>query len=610
MCGIVGYIGHRPCINIIFDGLKKLEYRGYDSAGIAVLHKGEIALSKEAGKIDNLKTSISKLPQDALVGIGHTRWATHGLPTKENAHPHQAEKLALIHNGIIENYKELKQELLNKGIHFRSETDTEVVAHLVAEQLKTIPIPIDALKKVIERLEGAFSLAFVVDSIPDQIFVAKQGSPLVVGLGDKEVFFGSDITAFVNFTQKAVFLHDGDIAQVSASGIKLWDKTGSEVQPKITHVQWSPGSADKQGFRHYMLKEIHEQPRVVSATTQAFVNGNSLNLEALGLEKIDLKKLKSLHIVACGTAYYAGMASKYFLEPLLGISVNVELASEFRYRNPYLMPNGETMVMAISQSGETADTLASIKHAKERGCQIFSICNVAYSSIHRESDSALLMHAGPEIGVASTKAFTSQVLCAYLWALGAAVKLDKISADELASIIQDLKTLPLYLDQALNTEGQIADLAAKLYQYPNFLFIGRGMSNIIALEGALKLKEISYIHAEGYAAGELKHGPIALVDKQIPIVAILPHDHYYEKTLSNVEEVCAREGQVYGIGDERDARLKEICVQVIPCPQVKNPVFQAILSTVAVQFLSYHIAVKRGTDVDQPRNLAKSVTVE
>ncbi len=516
----------------------------------------------------------------------------------------------MIHNGIIENYKELKQELLAKGIHFRSETDTEVVAHLVAEELKITPMPIDALKNVIKRLEGAFSLAFIVDSVPDQIFVAKQGSPLVIGLGDKETFFGSDITAFVNYTQKAVFLHDGEIAQIKAGEIRLWDKNDQEISPKITLVQWSPGSADKQGFRHYMLKEIHEQPRVVSATTQAFVNQDGLNLEALGLKSIDIKKVKTLHIVACGTAYYAGMAAKYFLEPLLGVSVNVELASEFRYRDPYLAPNGETMVMAISQSGETADTLASIKHAKEKGCQIFSICNVNYSSIHRESDGTLLMHAGPEIGVASTKAFTSQVLCAYLWALGASQILGRLNKDELNSIIQELKTLQLYLAQAPNAEEKIVELAGKLYQYPNFLFIGRGMSNVIALEGALKLKEISYIHAEGYAAGELKHGPIALVDKQIPIVAILPHDHYFEKTLSNVEEVCAREGQVYGIGDEKDQRLKDICVQVVPCPQVKNPVFQAILSTVGVQFLAYHVAVKRGTDVDQPRNLAKSVTVE
>ncbi|MBC7658625.1 MAG: glutamine--fructose-6-phosphate transaminase (isomerizing) [Chitinophagaceae bacterium] len=610
MCGIVGYIGHRPCIQIVFDGLKKMEYRGYDSAGIAVLDNGQIALSKESGKIDNLKPSIAKLPQGATVGIGHTRWATHGLPTRENAHPHEAEHLALIHNGIIENYKELKLELINQGIHFRSETDTEVIAHLVSLELKRTPKPIEALQKVIKRLEGAFSVAFIVDSIPDQIFVAKQGSPLVIGLGDKEVFFGSDITAFVNYTQKAIFLQDGDIAMVKADGITLWDKTGKEFTPKITHVQWSPGSADKQGFRHYMLKEIHEQPRVVSATTQALVKDNKLDPTALGLDKIDLKKIKSVHIVACGTAYYAGMLAKYFMEPLLGLSVNVELASEFRYRDPFFFPNGETLLMAISQSGETADTLACVKHAKDKGCQIFSICNVAYSSIHRESHGSLLMFAGPEIGVASTKAFTSQVLCAYLWTLGAAQQLGRVPTVELDAALQDLKTLPLYLDQALNAEESIIELASKLYQYPNFLFIGRGMSSVIALEGALKLKEISYIHAEGYAAGELKHGPIALVDKQIPIVAIAPHDRYYEKTLSNVEEICAREGQVYGIGDDKDQRLKEICVQVIPCPSVKNPVFQAILSTVGVQFLAYHIAVKRGTDVDQPRNLAKSVTVE
>lgn len=610
MCGIVGYVGNRPCIDIIFDGLKRLEYRGYDSAGIAVLHGGEISISKEAGKIDNLRPSISNLPSGAKVGIGHTRWATHGLPTRENAHPHQAERLALIHNGIIENYKELKQELLNKGIAFRSDTDTEVVAHLLGLELKTVSDPVQALQNVIKRLEGAYSLAFIVNSKPETIYVAKHGSPLVIGLGKDETFFGSDITAFVQFTQKAIFLHDGEIAQVTANDAKLWNTRGEVLQPKTTFVQWSPGSADKQGFRHYMLKEIHEQPRVVSSTTQAFVKDNDLDLAALGINSIDLSAVRAVHVVACGTAYYAGLLSKYFLEPLLGLPVNVELASEFRYRDPHFLPKGQTLVIAISQSGETADTLASIKHAKEKGCQIFSICNVAYSSIHRESHGSILMHAGPEIGVASTKAFTSQVLCTYLWALAAAKHLGRLPHNELESALKDLKSLPLYLDQALNAEESIVELANKLYEFPNFLYVGRGMSYVIALEGALKLKEISYIHAEGYAAGELKHGPIALVDRHMPIVAIAPKDQYYEKTLSNIEEIRAREGLVFGIGDEKDARLKDLCETVVGCPQLGNPVFQAILSTIPVQFLAYHIAIKRGTDVDQPRNLAKSVTVE
>lgn len=610
MCGIVGYVGNRPCIDIIFDGLKRLEYRGYDSAGIAVLHRGEISITKEAGKIDNLRPSISSLPAESKVGIGHTRWATHGLPTRENAHPHQSERLALIHNGIIENYKELKQELLNKGIAFRSDTDTEVVAHLLGLELKTVSNPIQALQNIIKRLEGAYSLAFIVNDKPETIFVAKHGSPLVIGLGKGETFFGSDITAFVQFTQKAIFLHDGEIAEVSPTDVKLWNAQGEVLQAKTTFVQWSPGSADKQGFRHYMLKEIHEQPRVVSSTMQAFVKDMDLDMTALGIKSIDLSTVRAVHIVACGTAFYAGLLSKYFLEPLLGLPVNVELASEFRYRDPHFLPKGQTLVIAISQSGETADTLASIKHAKEKGCQIFSICNVAYSSIHRESHGSILMHAGPEIGVASTKAFTSQVLCTYLWALAAAKHLGRAPQNELEKALQELKSLPLYLDQALNAEEAVTELANKLYEFPNFLYVGRGMSYVIALEGALKLKEISYIHAEGYAAGELKHGPIALVDRHMPIVAIAPKDQYYEKTLSNIEEIRAREGLVFGIGDEKDARLKDLCETVIGCPQLENPVFQAILSTVPVQFLAYHIAVKRGTDVDQPRNLAKSVTVE
>lgn len=610
MCGIVGYIGHRSCLDIVFDGLKRLEYRGYDSAGIAVLHEGNISISKEAGKIENLRPFLSQLPKEARLGIGHTRWATHGLPTRENAHPHLSESLALIHNGIIENYRELKEQLLKRGVVFRSETDTEVVAHLIGEEIKQGRSPREALRLVIQKLEGAFSLALLSNQDPEHIYLAKQGSPLVIGLGKDENFFGSDVTAFCAFTQKAIFLHDGECASVGHQKVELWNAAGEALPIKTTFIQWSAGSADKQGYRHYMLKEIHEQPSVISKTMHAFVQDQKFNTELLGLDKIDLTKLSSIHLVACGTAYYAGMLAKYAMEPALGITVNVELASEFRYRNPLLLGEGRTLVMAISQSGETADTLACIKMAKDKDCQIFSISNVAYSSIHRESHASILMHAGPEIGVASTKAFTSQVLCAYLWTLAAAEKLGRLSTEQKHEELRELKSLPLYLDQALNAEELISELATKLYEYPNFLFVGRGISYVIALEGALKLKEISYIHAEGYAAGELKHGPIALVDRHMPIVALAPQDSYYEKTLSNIEEIRAREGLMICIGDDKDQRLRELSEHYIPCPKMKNPIFQAILSTVPVQFLAYYIAVKRGTDVDQPRNLAKSVTVE
>lgn len=608
MCGIVGYIGAKNCLEIVFDGLKRLEYRGYDSAGIAVLHEGKITISKEAGKLENLRPFLNNLPPKANIGIGHTRWATHGLPTRSNAHPHISERLALVHNGIIENYKELKAELQEKGVVFLSETDTEVVAHLIGQLLKSGMSPQGALMSALERLEGAYSLALICDQDPEHIYLAKQGSPLVIGLGQEENYFGSDVTAFCAFTQKAVFLHDGECAAVSRNSLRIWNQNEENIPPKTTQIQWSAGSADKQGYRHYMLKEIHEQPGVISKSIQAFLKDERLDHEALGLKQIDLGRVKNIHMIACGTAYYAGMLAKYLMEPALGIPVNVELASEFRYREPLL--NADSLVIAISQSGETADTLACLKLAKARSCQIFSICNVPYSSIHRESHGSILMQAGPEIGVASTKAFTSQVLCAYLWSLAAAEQLGRLSVEQFKPIWQELKSLPLYLDQALNAEERIADLANLFYEHPNFLFVGRGPSFIVALEGALKLKEISYIHAEGYAAGELKHGPIALVDRHMPIVAIAPKDHYYEKTISNIEEIRAREGLIIGIGSEKDSHLADLCSHLLPCPVMQNPCFQAILSTVAVQFLAYYIAVKRGTDVDQPRNLAKSVTVE
>lgn len=610
MCGIIGYVGPRSARDIVFEGLKKLEYRGYDSAGIAAVQDGQIFLEKEKGKLVNLGEQLSKLPQASNLAIGHTRWATHGGPSQQNAHPHQSEGVTLVHNGIIENYALLKNDLEDKGINFSSNTDTEVVAHIMSEEFSKDQNPQQAILRGLQRLKGAYALGIIFSSTPDKIYLVKEGSPLVIGVGNSENFFGSDVTTFAEYAQQAIFLNDGECASITADTIELWGVNGKAIDSSPTMIHWTPGSADKMGYRHYMLKEIHEQSSVVSRSISLFTKDKQLNCEALSLDRIDLTKVQTINIVACGTAYIAGLVAKYFIEPLTGIPVNVDLASEFRYRNPHMLSNGHTLVMAISQSGETADTLASLRHAKDAGCQIFSVCNVKYSSIDRISDGTLIMNAGPEIGVASTKAFTSQILCLYLWANGFAKTMGRLSSDDEAKLLQELRSLPVLIDAAMSCEEKVRSMVNNYYEYPNFLYVGRGPSYPIALEGALKLKEISYIHAEGYASGELKHGPIALVDRHMPIVAITPRDEYYDKSISNIEEIRAREGLIIGVGDEKDEKLKQVCVDIIPCPQVDNPAFQSILSSIPIQFLAYHIAVKRGTDVDQPRNLAKSVTVE
>ena len=610
MCGIVGYVGPQNAAQLVFDGLKKLEYRGYDSAGIAALKDKKIFLEKEKGKLVNLGERMSQFPTDCSLALGHTRWATHGGPSKVNAHPHSGELVTLVHNGIIENYDVLRQELHADGVKTVSETDTEVIAHIVSQEYAKDKNAKKALLRAIARLEGAYALGIIFADDSEKIYLAKEGSPLVIGMGKEENFFGSDITTFAEMAQQALFLNDGECASISKDQVELWDFSGEELKPKPTTINWTPGSADKHGYRHYMLKEIHEQPSVMSKAITEFVEDDHLNLEKLGINGLDISKIQNINIVACGTAYIAGLLGKYFIEPLTGLPVNVDLASEFRYRKPHMLNKGRTLVIAVSQSGETADTLASIKHAKDAGCQIFSVCNVEYSSIDRESHSTLLMNAGPEIGVASTKAFTSQILCLYLWANAFAKKQGLLEARKEKELIDELKSLPVHIDSAMNSEDKVKKLVNQYYEFPNFLYVGRGPSYPIALEGALKLKEISYIHAEGYASGELKHGPIALVDRHMPIVAISPQDEYYDKGISNIEEIRAREGLVIGIGNDKDEKLANVCNDLIPCPQVKDPAFQAILSSIPIQFLAYHIAVKRGTDVDQPRNLAKSVTVE
>jgi glucosamine--fructose-6-phosphate aminotransferase (isomerizing) len=610
MCGVVGVVGSRPCVETIFEGLRRLEYRGYDSAGIATLSGGKIHTAKSDGKLVRLEGHLKELPADSFIGMGHTRWATHGAPTTQNAHPHVAGDLALIHNGIIENYRELKAELLKDGYTFKSETDSEVVLHLLSRELKTVPKLKEALLKVITRLQGAYGLGIMWAGEPDALYLVKQGSPVVIGVGDGENYFASDALALLPLTKSVIFLNDGEVGKLTKSAVELCDFSGKQLKRAASVLNWTAASAEKQGYRHYMLKEIHEQPAVIANTIARLVDAASgkIDTKEMGVDDLDLARVKSIVYVACGTAYYSALISKYSVEQFVGVPVSVELASEFRYRDPYL--DKDTLVIAVTQSGETADTLACIKHATAKGCQTFAVCNVRFSSIPRASSATLYMEAGPEVGVASTKAFTSMVLCHYLFGLAIGEKKNRLGKETYAKAIEALRQLPSAVDRAVNAAGLIEEVAAKYYEATNFIFMGRGPSFMIALEGALKLKEISYIHAEGYAGGELKHGPIALIDKHMPIVAIAPHDSHYEKMISNVEEVRAREGVCIGVGDLQDDRFKDICQDYIPCPQVKDAALQTILSVIPLQFLSYYIAVKRGTDVDQPRNLAKSVTVE
>ena len=614
MCGIVGYIGKRKCVEILYEGLARLEYRGYDSAGIAVLQAGELGIVKAEGKLERLRGRLPELPTDATRGIGHTRWATHGIPSTVNAHPHAMGKVAIVHNGIIENYQELKRELEAEGAVFQSQTDTEVVLQLLWRELQRHGRVRPAIMAVIPRLRGAFSLGILSGDEPDALFVVKLGSPLVIGVGADESFFASDAMALVKHTNRAYFLNDGEVARVQAGRFEVWDFAGREVTPRFAELDITSAATEKLGFKHYMLKEIHEQPRVLSSMLRRLTNLDGayqkppFDLGALGLTALDLPRITNISMVACGTAYYSALLGKYFIESALGLPVNVELASEFRYRDPWLAPS--TLVVAVSQSGETADTLACVKHAKARGCQILAVCNVRMSSIAREAHATLHMDAGPEIGVASTKAFTAMLLAHYLLGLALAHVRGQAPEAMLGPVFEQLRALPALMDHAVDGKAAIEDLAGRYDENSNFIFIGRGPSYPIALEGALKLKEISYIHAEGYAGGELKHGPIALVDRHMPVVAIAPRDHTHEKMLSNIEEVRARQGQILAVGDAGDDKLRRLADDFISCPRSENPALQAILSVVPLQLLSYYVAVKRGTDVDQPRNLAKSVTVE
>ena len=610
MCGIVGYIGKQKCVDIIYNGLSRLEYRGYDSAGIAVLEHGEIGNVKAEGKLAQLKPLLSQLPQTATRGIGHTRWATHGAPNTVNAHPHVHDNVALVHNGIIENYDELKKQLSLEGAQFKSETDTEVILQLFLKELKQAGSTSKAITKVLAQLRGAFSLGILVASEPDALYVVKQGSPLVIGSGNGENFFASDAMALVAHTSRAHFLADGEMARITSSSVEIWDFSGKPVATRFHDLDISSASVEKQGFKHFMLKEIHEQPRVMSSMIKRLTNidERTFNDKELGIEGLDVSRITNVVLVACGTAYYSAQVGKYVIEPATGLPVSVELASEFRYRQPWLSKG--TLFIAVSQSGETADTLACVKHAKEQGCQVMAVCNVKVSSIPRECQVTLHMDAGPEIGVASTKAFTAMILAQYLFGMALGLKRGHLKPAAAQPLFANLRVLPALMDHAVDAKAEVEILAGKYYEATNFIFMGRGLSFAIALEGALKLKEISYIHAEGYAGGELKHGPIALIDRHMPVVALAPRDAYYEKMLSNIEEVKARQGRIIAVGGTSDPKLKRLGDDYLGCPEIDDVALQSILSVVPLQLLAYYVAVKRGTDVDQPRNLAKSVTVE
>src|SRR5882724_5279655 len=623
MCGIVGYVGNKRVVPVILDGLKRLEYRGYDSAGIAVAGNGDgLQIRRAEGKLRNLEEVIRLKPIDGTYGIGHTRWATHGRPTEENAHPHRdcTGKIVVVHNGIIENYVVLKKKLIEEGHKFTTETDTEVIAHLVEKILKSAnghkPPLEEAVRKTVKELSGVFALAVISVDEPNKIVAARNGPPLVVGLGNEEYFVASDVPAILYHTRDIFFLADGDLAIVTPAGVLLTDFDGKPIQRQVQHVTWDPIMAEKGGFKHFMLKEIYEQPRAVRDTTLGRVSLDTghIFLDEMQISEAEFRSAKKINIVACGTSWHAGQAGKFMIETLARVPVEVDYASEWRYRDPIVEP--DTITLVISQSGETADTIAAQREAKSKGSKTLAICNVVGSMVTREAAGTIYTHAGPEIGVASTKAFTSQLTALYLFALHLGEQRGAMSADQAKEAIQELTRIPGKLEHLLTREEECEDLAKEYSRSQDFLFLGRGIHYPIALEGALKLKEVSYIHAEGYPAGEMKHGPNALIDENLPVVIIATRDPKdslsmtrYEKTCSNLKEVKARSGVIIALATEGDEDIKEAADHVLYVPSAPEELLP-ILEIVPLQLLAYHIAVRRGCDVDQPRNLAKSVTVE
>jgi glucosamine--fructose-6-phosphate aminotransferase (isomerizing) len=614
MCGIIGYIGEKNVVPILIDGLRRLEYRGYDSAGVAVVRDGAIDLRRSAGKLAHLEEVIAVSPLDGEYGIGHTRWATHGRPTEENAHPHRdcTGRIVVVHNGIIENYLDLKRQLQKEGHSFVTETDTEIVAHLVEREMKDDGLE-NAVRRALLYLRGLFALVLMSATDPKKIVTVRNGPPIVVGLGDREFFVASDIPAILAHTRDVVFLGDEEMAIITPSGVEFTDYAGRAVSKKSSRVAWDPVMAEKAGYKHFMLKEIFEQPMAVRETVlgRASVESGRIFLDEVDVHDDVLRRVERVVILACGTSWHAGLVGKFLIESLARLPVDVDYGSEYRYRDPIVADN--TLAVVITQSGETADTLAALREAKAKGARSIAICNVVGSMATRETDGTVLTHAGPEIGVASTKAFTSQLVALHLLAMYLGQARGTLTSEAARPHIDALTRLPLLMEQALKCEPLTEEIAKRFYQRSDFLYLGRGINYPIALEGALKLKEISYIHAEGYPAGEMKHGPIALIDEKMPVVAIAPRDAVFEKMAANIQEAKARGGSVIALTTDGQDGIQQLLDPaqdfLITVPQ-SHPLLTPVLMVIPLQLLAYHIAVRRGCDVDQPRNLAKSVTVE
>jgi glucosamine--fructose-6-phosphate aminotransferase (isomerizing) len=615
MCGIVGYVGDEDCANLLVEGLRKLEYRGYDSAGVAVLGEKGLSVVRAKGKLSNLEKRLGEQPPQGTTGIGHTRWATHGKPSDENAHPHSYGGVAVVHNGIIENHLQLKESLAKAGHKFSSETDTEIFAHLIHDEVqKGLGLP-EAVRAALKNVRGTYALAVVSEKHPGMLVVSKNASPLVVGIGDKCNFIASDVPAILAHTRDVIYLEEGDFAVITKNSVQLSDLAGEKLARGVRRIDWTPTMAEKNGHKHFMHKEIHEQARALTDTIRgrASIEEGDVFLDGCHLDKKLVEKLTKIQIVACGTSWHASLTGKLMIETLARLPVEVDLASEFRYRDPLIDKN--TLCIAVSQSGETADTLGSFREARARGARGLAICNVVGSAIAREADDVLYTHAGPEIGVASTKAFTTQLAAFFLLAVRLGRLRGTLSQERGRAHLQALNEVPLLVERVLKYEEQIKQAAYRFSQSRDLLFLGRGPQYPVALEGALKLKEISYIHAEGYAAGEMKHGPIALIDENMPVMVLAPRDSAnepgvnYEKILGNIQEVRARGGRVIAIHSEGDEQVPRLAEAAIPVPQT-NALLMPMVSVVPTQLFSYHVADHRGTDVDQPRNLAKSVTVE
>ncbi len=612
MCGIVGYVGKGKASPVILEGLSKLEYRGYDSAGIALLTNGKLEVRRKVGRLSQLVASLKSEPIEGMVGVGHTRWATHGVPSERNSHPHCdcSGDIAVVHNGIIENYQELKNELTAKGHTFKSDTDTEIVAHLIEEEFKKgAPNLIEATRRALKLAKGAYALGIMRKQEPTVMVAARLGSPLIVGIGEGENYIASDVPAILSKTRNIIYLNDGEVIEMKPEGYVVTDLNGKVVTHKVTHIDWSVDAAEKGGYETFMLKEIYEQPKVIRETLLGRITADKkgILLKDMNLSPEELKAAKKMFIVSCGTAFYAGFVGKYLLEHYTKIPVETDLASEFRYRSPKL--DKHTIVFAVTQSGETADTLASIRMARAAGCKVISICNVVGSSIARDSDGVVYTNAGPEIGVASTKAFTAQVAAFYLFTIYYGRLVGDITEAQAADMTSQLEAIPAKIEEALKTAPAIEAIAKKYHKAPSALYLGRKFNYPIALEGALKNKEISYMHAEGYAAGEMKHGPIALISKDMPIICVCTKGETYEKMVSNIREVGARSGRIISVGTVGDAEITKISEDVLWVPETTEE-FSPIINVIPLQLLSYYFAKELGRDIDKPRNLAKSVTVE